>query len=238
MRAPLRRQRLIDAVQDAFPRLANPEAAIRSGDVTVGGFPLRNPASVVPRNAVIALAEPKPLRGAAKLRAAVEAFGVEVEGAIALDVGAAAGGFTTVLLERGARRVYAVDVGFGQLLGSLRQDPRVVNLERVNVANLNETLVADPIDLVTMDLSYLSVTSAALQLGGVPLAPSARLLALVKPQFELRLPEPPEDGPRLAEALNRARAGVLAAGWAIIDAGESPVRGTRGSVEFFVYAKR
>jgi len=101
-----------------------------------------------------------PLRGEAKLRAALSGFGVGVTGRVCLDLGAAAGGFTRVLLEAGAARVYAVDAGFGQLLGSLRQDPRVVNLEATNVAALDTALVPDAIELVTIDVSYLALAAA------------------------------------------------------------------------------
>jgi 23S rRNA (cytidine1920-2'-O)/16S rRNA (cytidine1409-2'-O)-methyltransferase len=114
------------------------------------------------------LRTPQPLAGEAKLRAALAAFAPAVQGRIALDVGAAAGGFTRVLLEAGARRVYAVDAGFGQLLGSLRQDPRVVNLERTNLGVLDAALVPDPIELVTIDVSYISLASA------VPSSPASR----------------------------------------------------------------
>jgi 23S rRNA (cytidine1920-2'-O)/16S rRNA (cytidine1409-2'-O)-methyltransferase len=101
-----------------------------------------------------------PLRGEAKLRAALAAFGVRPAGRVALDLGAAAGGFTRVLLDAGAARVYAVDAGFGQLLGSLRQEPRVVVLERVNLGNLDCRRIPDAIELITIDLSYLSLSEA------------------------------------------------------------------------------
>src|SRR5262245_23079822 len=106
---------------------------------------------------------PVALRGEAKLRHGLRAMAVPVEGRVALDVGAAAGGFTRVLLEAGAVRVYAVDAGHGQLLGSLRQDPRVVALERTNLGALTLELVPDVVEVVTMDLSYLPVARAAPQ---------------------------------------------------------------------------
>ncbi len=144
------------------------------------------------------------LRGSAKLRAALDRFGVHVEGRVALDVGAAAGGFTTVLLERGAAKVYAVDAGHGQLLGSLRQDPRVVNLESTNIAELNDELVPDDIDLVTIDVSYLSLTQAVRQLRTVRLAEGADLVGLVKPMFELQLAAAPSEPAVLRQALDKA----------------------------------
>jgi 23S rRNA (cytidine1920-2'-O)/16S rRNA (cytidine1409-2'-O)-methyltransferase len=172
-------------------------------------------------------ASEKPLRGEAKLEAALAAFPVEVRGRIALDAGASTGGFTRTLLRHGARRVYAVDVGHGQLLGSLRQDPRVVNLERTN---LGSVVVPERVELVTLDLSYLPLADAVPQLGSL----GVDLVALVKPQFELRLDAPPDD-PR--PALDAAVAGIETAGWAVRGTIESPVL-VRGTVEYFVFATR
>ena len=158
-------------------------------------------------------------------------------GRIALDVGAAAGGFTTVLLERGAVRVYAVDAGHGQLLGSLRQDPRVVNLEATNVAELSARLVPDAIEVVTVDVSYLSLSAAVAQLGALPIAPGADLVGLVKPMFELRLERDPPDTERVAEAGRVAAGGVARAGWQVLGVIPSPVRGARGARELLLHAR-
>lgn len=193
---------------------------------------------LVAHDASIVLRTPQPLAGEAKLRAALAAFGPPVAGRIALDVGAAAGGFTRVLLEAGAARVYAVDVGFGQLLGSLRQDPRVVNLERTNLGELDTERVPDPIDIVTIDVSYISLARAIPQLEHVVFAPNADLIALVKPMFELGLAEAPLDDESLAEALRRACAGIEAAGWTVVATIPSPVLGHRGAVELLVHARR
>jgi 23S rRNA (cytidine1920-2'-O)/16S rRNA (cytidine1409-2'-O)-methyltransferase len=203
----------------------------------VDGFPVRNPASLIRRGASIRLRDEHPLRGEAKLGAALAAFGVSVAGRVALDVGAAAGGFTRALLARGARRVYAVDAGHGQLAGSLRVDPRVVDLEATNLGELDRRLVPDAIELVAIDVSYLALAAAVPQLARVELAAGAELVALVKPQFELSLAQPPTDRAGLAEALDRATAGIEAAGWSVRGRVDSPVRGARGSVEFFVYAE-
>lgn len=129
-----RRLRRLDAeLARAHPYLDRPERLIAEGAVLVDGRIVTNPASLVPVGASIVVRMQRPLRGEAKLRAALAAFDVPVRGRLALDVGAAAGGFTRVLLEAGGARVYAVDTGHGQLLGSLRQDDRVVNLEGVNL---------------------------------------------------------------------------------------------------------
>lgn len=204
----------------------------------VDGRVILNPGSHVRRGAAIAVQPPVVLRGEAKLRAALQAFGVAVSGLTALDAGAAAGGFVRVLLEKGAARVYAVDVGHGQLLGSLRQDPRVVNLEATNLSLLDTVLVPDPIDLVTLDLSYLSLASGVRYLSRVQLAQGATLLALVKPMFELGLAQPPADDARLEEARRWAERGMGDAGWRVAGTIRSPVKGARGAVEFWVHASR
>ena len=171
------------------------------------------------------------------MQAALRAFALDVRGAIALDAGAAAGGFTKAVLDAGARRVYAVDVGHGQLRGFLRQDPRVVVLERTNIAQLSTTLVPERIDLISLDLSYVSLRAAAPQLNGLDISDSAVLVALVKPMFELELgalPEP-EQWPG---AVQRASAGVGGAGWVVRSVVRSPVPGSGGAVEFLLHAAR
>jgi 23S rRNA (cytidine1920-2'-O)/16S rRNA (cytidine1409-2'-O)-methyltransferase len=174
------------------------------------------------------------LRGSMKLRAALDAFGVSPAGRICLDVGASTGGFTSVLIERGAAKVYAVDVGHGQLLGSLRQDPRVVNLERTNIA---DAVIEEPIDLVTVDVSYLSLAEAVRQLERLAFGDGAELVGLVKPMFELRLGNAPKDDASLDEAIERATAGVSRAGWRVVKTMASAVRGTKGAIEGFVHAR-
>jgi 23S rRNA (cytidine1920-2'-O)/16S rRNA (cytidine1409-2'-O)-methyltransferase len=178
------------------------------------------------------------LRGEAKLQAALATFGVDVRGRTCLDVGAAAGGFTRVLLEAGAARVYAVDAGFGQLLGSLRQDPRVLNLEATNVSKLDLRLIPDPIDVVTIDVSYLALAAAVAQLGGIVLAEDADLVGLVKPMFELRLPTAPTDQRTVEAAIERATTGIEEAGWRVVGSMPSPVLGGRGAVEALLHARR
>jgi 23S rRNA (cytidine1920-2'-O)/16S rRNA (cytidine1409-2'-O)-methyltransferase len=220
-----------------FPDLEDPQLAVATGMVLVDGIPNRNPASLVGPGSSLTLQRPVALRGEAKLRHALRAMAVPVTGRIALDVGAAAGGFTRVLLESGAARVYAVDAGHGQLLGSLRQDPRVVTLERTNLGALGATVVPDVVELVTMDLSYLPVARAAPQLDAVALSPEADLVALVKPQHELGLGAPAGDG-QVAEAVEHATDGLAASGWTVLAATPSPVLGARGAVEWLVHARR
>jgi 23S rRNA (cytidine1920-2'-O)/16S rRNA (cytidine1409-2'-O)-methyltransferase len=230
--------RLERAVALSHPSLEDPAEAIREGRVTVDGIVRTNPATQLRQQASMVLDADTRLRGSRKLQPALDRFPVAPDGAVALDAGASAGGFTTALLEAGAARVYAVDVGFGQLVGALRQNPRVVVLERTNVAQLDRERIADPIDLMTLDLGYLALSEALGQLGRIAFAPGARLVGLVKPMFELRLPRPPTEETLLLEALDRARRGAEAAGWTVEDWMHSPVRGSRGAAELFLFARR
>jgi 23S rRNA (cytidine1920-2'-O)/16S rRNA (cytidine1409-2'-O)-methyltransferase len=158
-------------------------AAVIAGDVRVGGVPASKPGELVPDEADVAVAEPPPYvsRGGVKLANALDAFELDPGGRRALDVGASTGGFTDVLLQRGAARVIALDVGYGQLHPRIRNDPRVTVLERMNARGLTE-LPFRP-DLVVCDVSFISVRLAlppALRLA----APGWQALVLVKPQFE------------------------------------------------------
>jgi 23S rRNA (cytidine1920-2'-O)/16S rRNA (cytidine1409-2'-O)-methyltransferase len=234
----VRLRKLRDELVRLHPSISDVDAVIASGAVLVDGRIVSNPASLVREGAAITLRVDEPLRGEAKLRAALGSFEIPVRDRTALDLGAAAGGFTRVLLDAGARRVYAVDTGHGQLLGSLRQDERVINLEATNLGKLTIDLVPDEIDVVTLDLSYLALSEAVSQLETVRLADAAHAIALVKPQFELGLAEPPRQDAQLVEALNKARDAFVAGGWQVPESIKSPVRGRRGSIEFLLHAIR
>jgi 23S rRNA (cytidine1920-2'-O)/16S rRNA (cytidine1409-2'-O)-methyltransferase len=219
------------------PHLEHPAALIAAGEVLVNGFPRTNPTSLVAASDTITLRLERPLRGTAKLSHALDVFGVHPAGRVAVDLGAAAGGFTQALLDGGAARVYAVEAGHGQLRGRLRQDTRVVNLERTNLADLSTGHVPEPVGLITMDLSYLSIAAAVRQLSGLRLVPAAELIGLVKPAFELSLPEPPADAARLAAAVTHAAAGLHGSGWRVLAHVRSPVPGARGAIEYLIHAQ-
>jgi 23S rRNA (cytidine1920-2'-O)/16S rRNA (cytidine1409-2'-O)-methyltransferase len=237
---PQPRERLVDVV--ARLRGADEaEATIREGLVQVNGAIVGNPRSMVARGASIVIRERHTLRGKVKLAAALDALSlpVEAEGRVALDIGASTGGFTQELLDRGAARVYSVDVGFGQLLGSLRQDARVVNLEATNAGDLSEDLVPEVVDVVVIDVSFTSLAEIVPQVTRrVRWATDADLVALVKPMFELGRGSLPTDPSELAEAAGRASAAIAATGWEVAEVFESAVRGRKGAVEFIVRATR
>ena len=235
-KAKRRLRRLVDELARVHPHLDDPEARIRAGEVVVDGIVRRNPDTRVREGSSIQLRADDTLRGERKLEAALTAFDIDVQERVALDVGAAAGGFTRALLRAGARRVYAVDAGYGQLLGSLRRDARVVNLERTNLGALTRELVPEAVDLVTVDLSYLSLARAVPQLRRVEIDGGADAIALVKPQFELGLPRLPVDDARLRKAVVRACDAFSRDGWRVVHWIESPVCGAHGAIEFLVHA--
>ncbi len=230
---------LAQRVRQLHPHLGDPARAISERLISVDGVIVSNPRARIPRGAAVIIATPPaPPRGARKLAAALQQFAVPVAGRVALDVGAAAGGFTHALLAAGARRVYAVDAGHGQLLGSLRLDARVVNLERTNLGVLTRVLIPDVVGVVTIDLSYLSLAQAAPQLEAVAIASDADLIALVKPMFELRLAHLPAEPGQRAKAVEMAVAAFESAGWRAPQAIQSPLRGRRGAIEYLIHLRR
>ena len=181
-------------------------------------------------------------RGGLKLDHALVHLGWDVTGVIAIDVGASTGGFTDVLLTRGAAKVYAVDVGHGQLAWRLREDDRVAVLERTNARHLTRDLVPDAIDLVVCDASFIAlakVLPAALALA----KPGARLAALIKPQFEAGRGEVGKGGVVRDPAIHERVCGAVrdwleAEGWRVADIVRSPITGPEGNVEFLIGAAK
>lgn len=234
-----RRQPLLSLVKKRFPDLDDPLEAIQSNHVEVDGFIISNPRSMVFPSSRIALTEARPLKGTMKLRRILEEFGVgRLDGLVGLDLGASTGGFTIALLDRGAARVYAVDAGHGQLLGSLRQDRRVVNLEAVNAADLNRSLVPEPINILVADISYTPLSAVIDQVSPrIDFSDQALLVGLIKPMFELQLARLPTSESQFRESVSIAVTGIEKAGWQIVDKIQSPLRGNRGAVEFAVHAR-
>lgn len=235
----MRRLPLLRVLDRRTPPIDGPEAAIAEGRVRVNGAVVTNPASMVDPNASIKVEAGGPPRGVQKLGFALDHFGVEPAGLTCLDLGACTGGFTLALLERGARRVFAVEVGYGQLLGSLRQDPRVVNLERTNLGSLSSELIDEPVQLLVVDVTLIPLGEALAQVtASLDPAPGTDVVGLVKPMVELRTNELPTSEERLLEARDAAVRGIEVAGWHVENVVTSAMRGSHGAVEFFVHARR
>jgi len=236
-------QRLVE--EGLAPSRARAADLVRRGCVTVAGVPASKPGDFVADDAPLAVAADAGhhvSRGALKLEAALAAFGLSPEGRVALDVGASTGGFTEILLERGAAKVYAVDVGRDQLHARLRADPRVVSLEATDARALEARLIPEPAAAIVADVSFISLTQAlpaALKLA----AAEAWLVALVKPQFEAGreavgkggIVRDEEDRDR---AVARVRNFLEAEGWEVLGVMPSPITGGSGNVEFLIGARK
>ncbi len=218
---------------------------VRLGAVTVAGAAASKPAMLLAPDAELDVApgaSPYVSRGGLKLAAALDAFGLSPEGRAALDLGASTGGFTEVLLERGAKRVYAVDVGRGQLHPRLRADPRVTVLEETDARSLDAKAVPEPAGAITADLSFISLLKVLSPTLGLA-APGAWLVALVKPQFEAGREAVGSGGivrdeSARAEAVARVREFVAAAaGWEVIGELPSPIQGGDGNIEVLLAAR-
>jgi 23S rRNA (cytidine1920-2'-O)/16S rRNA (cytidine1409-2'-O)-methyltransferase len=223
------------------PSRERAQALILAGRVLVDGRPAGKAGTMLPADAPVVVSSPDhPFvgRGGVKLEGALESLGVDPAGRVALDVGASTGGFTDCLLRRGARRVYALDVGAGQLDWSLRQDPRVVTMERVNARYLNAGDLPEAIDLAVADVSFISLRLVLPALRPL-LAPGGRIVALVKPQFEVGRDDVGRGGIVRDPALHRRAVlsvaqAAIAAGFALRGGCPSPLPGAEGNVEFFL----
>jgi 23S rRNA (cytidine1920-2'-O)/16S rRNA (cytidine1409-2'-O)-methyltransferase len=226
-----------------FDSRAKAQAAIAAGLVTADGVVVRKASDPLDDAAAIRTAPPYPWvsRGGVKLAAALDAFAIDPSGRVCLDLGASTGGFTHVLLDRGAARVYAADVGHGQLHPTIAADPRVVSLEGVDARRLDAASVPEPIDLLAADVSFISlklVLPPVLPL----LAPAAALVALVKPQFEAGPAHVRKGIVRDAAVremvCNDAIAFVTARGFTVVGVIPSPIAGGDGNCEFLLGARR
>jgi 23S rRNA (cytidine1920-2'-O)/16S rRNA (cytidine1409-2'-O)-methyltransferase len=229
-----------------FPSRARARAAIDAGLVTIGGARATKPAMTVRDGDDIRVAgdvHAYVSRGGVKLAAALDHFRIDPAGKVCLDLGASTGGFTDVLIRRGAARVYAVDVGSGQLHRAVQSHPRVISLESKHAKDLARDCVRDPIALLVCDVSFISLTKAL----PAPLAlcaPEAELVALVKPQFELGPARIGKGG--VAMATEDELVSLIAdlcrwlgeRGWTANGAIESPIRGGDGNREFLLAAAR
>lgn len=218
------------------------QAMVRAGLVRIDGEMTLRPDQMIERDQAIEIAGSTAYvsRGGEKLSAALDAFAIDVAGRGCLDVGASTGGFTDVLLRRGAARVIAVDVGYGQLAWSLRQDSRVIVLERTNIRNL--AALPQPADLAAIDVSFISLRLVLPRVREL-LTPPAEVIALVKPQFEVGKGKVGKGGvvrdaaehERVVSELSRFANDI---GYDVAGEIASPLRGAKGNREFLLYLRR
>lgn len=224
---------------------ARAQALVMAGLVFVGERRIEKSGQQVPEDAEIDLRgrdHPWVGRGGVKLAGALDAFGLDPAGAVVMDIGSSTGGFTQVMLARGAQHVFAIDVGTNQLDWKLRNDPRITVMEQTNARSLTTAQITRPCDWVVCDASFISLSKVL----EVPLrlaAPHCRLVALIKPQFEVRREEVGKGGiirdPALhSRVCDEVRAWLEGDGWNIRGIIDSPITGTEGNVEFLVYAER
>jgi len=226
-----------------FPSRARAQAAIAGGLVSAGGVAVTKPSETLAEDAPIEASAPHPWasRGGVKLAAALDAFALDPSGLVSLDIGASTGGFTDVLLQRGAARVIAVDVGRGQFHPRLASDSRVRCLEGVDARTLAADMLGERPGAVVIDVSFISqrlVLPHVLKLAASP----AWLVSLVKPQFELLPRDLVKGRVRSEAALTRAclsvRGAIEAEGWSVLGLVPSPILGGAGAREFLIAARR
>jgi len=220
------------------------QRAIMAGEVRVGDRVFAKAAELVAVDAPISVSQPPQFasRGALKLEGALHFFSVAVQGKVALDIGASTGGFTDCLLQRGAAKVFAVDVGHGQLAWKLRNDPRVVVMEKLNARFLSGEQIPQLVDLCVIDVSFISLTlilPRAFEL----ITPDGMVLALIKPQFELAREDVGRGGivrePELHQKAQQKIANfVEAANYRVVGAVPSTITGTDGNQEFFICIRK
>lgn len=240
-------RRRIDAVlvdSGRFPSRERARAAILAGEVRVDGVAVTKAGHMVSDEAVIEVAERKRYvsRGGEKLEGALDKLGIQVAGARAIDVGASTGGFTDCLLQRGVTSVVALDVGYGQLAWSLRNDERVTVVERTNVRSADPVELGAPFDLVVCDVSFISLRTVLPHLVSL-MGPTAELVALVKPQFEAGKGRVGKRGVvrDVAVHVDVLRSSVQAAselGLVVRGLTFSPITGPEGNIEFWLWASR
>ena len=223
--------------------MAEAQALIMAGSVIVDDHVIDKPKTLIPLSAQIRLKRPPKKyasRGGTKLEKALDTFNIPVTDKTVLDVGASTGGFTDCLLQRGARTVYAIDVGYGQLAWKLRKDARVVVLERANVCSLSQQEIPVPADLAVIDVSFTSLKKIWPPVIAL-VKPGGELLSLVKPQFEAKKEDVEAGGmvrstKTYQEIMKTMVETARALSLHIVGIMESPIRGQKGNREFFLYA--
>ena len=226
-----------------FESRARAQAAIAAGLVTADGTLVRKASEEISASAVVNAGRPHPYvsRGGVKLAAALDHYGIDVAGRVCIDVGASTGGFSEVLLLRGAKRIYAVDVGHGQLHASLQGRSEIVSLEKTDIRSLAPSTLVEPPNLATVDVSFISLRLVLPAIGNL-LQPIAVIVALIKPQYEVGRGRVKRgivrSAPARAAACNEIAAFLSSQGWRVREPIPSPISGGDGNCEYLIEAER
>ncbi|MGE4168284.1 MAG: TlyA family RNA methyltransferase [Candidatus Babeliales bacterium] len=236
------KKRLDALLAERYPELSKTfiQSIIMQGKVSVDGVKVTKPGTQIAPDARIEadLEEPKYVsRAGFKLEKALEHFGIEVKNYVVLDAGLSTGGFTDCLLQHGAQKVYGIDVGYGQVHEKIRQDERVVVMERTNLRHLEA--LPEPVDLVTLDLSFISVLKV-MDTVVQNLKPDGKLIVLIKPQFEAEKHQVGKggvikDAAVHQEVIDKVVEGIKAYGFDLVGVLDSPIEGATGNKEFLAY---
>ena len=218
---------------------------ILSGDVRVNGNPVNKAGTLIEETAEIELTGkdiPYVSRGGLKLEKAIKEFNINVKNKIVIDVGASTGGFTDCLLQYGVRRVYAVDVGYGQLAWKLRKDPRVVVIERKNIRYIKPSDIGEQVDIATIDVSFISLKLVLPSVKKL-LKNNGEIIALIKPQFEVGKGEVGKGGEvrekeKHKKVISEIKSFAIDLGFKVLNVTESPIAGQKGNVEFLIYLQK
>lgn len=232
--------------QGFFSGREKAKAAIMAGEIKVNGVVCDKASQIVSADAAIEIlgAElPYVSRGGLKLAKAIDEFGLDLNNKIIIDLGASTGGFVDCALQNGAAKVYAVDVGYGQLAWKLRQDPRVVVMERTNARYLSKADIDEPMDMITADLSFISLQKAIPAAVGQLLGDGGELVALIKPQFEAGRDKVGKkgvvrDAATHIEVINNIIAACTSMGLQPLGLSFSPVTGPNGNIEYLIWARK
>lgn len=219
-------------------------ALIIEGKVLVNGVKVEKPGCLVDENSEVTLCGetlPYVSRGGLKLEHAIKHFSIDVRDKVAMDVGASTGGFTDCLLKHGAKRVYAIDVGYGQLAWKLRVDPRVIVIERTNIRYMERDKIPESVDIATVDVSFISLKLVIPKILEF-LEPKGEIVALIKPQFEAGKGEVEKGGilkskEKRAKVVENIKSFFESLSLKVVGVIESPIKGQKGNVEYLIYAK-
>lgn len=219
-------------------------ALIIEGKVIVNGQKVEKPGTLVKESSEIKICGENlryVSRGGLKLEHAIREFSINVKDKVAMDVGASTGGFTDCLLQHGAKRIYAIDVGYGQLAWKLRVDSRVINIERTNIRYLSRDKIPEDIDIATVDVSFISLKLVIPKVSEF-LKPEGEIIALIKPQFEVGRGEVDRGGvvkdpKKRIQAVEKVKNLFESLNFKVIGVIESPIKGQKGNIEYLLYAK-